>query len=101
MQASGRVPISRAGDSAIPGTYIVTLKPDCNLKSHLDSMKQTHQDATPSQFQVIHEFDILKGYQAKLGGPVLDHLTQRNDVKAIVEERRGTLDGIDALDGGY
>ncbi|KAL5640573.1 hypothetical protein ACGC1H_001148 [Rhizoctonia solani] len=51
------VAISRAAQNAIPGTYIVTLKPHCDLKSHIDSMQvQAHQHATPFQFEVLHQY---------------------------------------------
>ncbi|KAL5640574.1 hypothetical protein ACGC1H_001148 [Rhizoctonia solani] len=90
------VAISRAAQNAIPGTYIVTLKPHCDLKSHIDSMQvQAHQHATPFQFEVLHQYQIIKGYQAKLSESILSHLTRRDDVKSIVEDRRGTLDVLD------
>ncbi|CAE6428419.1 unnamed protein product [Rhizoctonia solani] len=96
MSQTTRVAISKAGQDAIPGMYIVTLKPHSDLKIHLDSVKeQTHQRATPSQFKVLHQYHIIKGYQAKLDGSILDHLTQRDDVNSIVEERRGALDALD------
>ncbi|KAG8718161.1 hypothetical protein FRC08_005815 [Ceratobasidium sp. 394] len=88
------VPISRAPQNAIPDQYLVRLKEHSDLASHLNwlqgQMPQSNDGESP-KFEVIHKYNLIKGYAAKLPGPVLENLANRDDVKSITEDRRPTL----------
>ncbi|CAE6437145.1 hypothetical protein RSOLAG22IIIB_11182 [Rhizoctonia solani] len=83
---------------AIADTYIVTLKPDVDLKSHVESVqKQISKHSEPYHCEVVRKYDLLGGYEVKLSEAALDDLRKRSDVKTIVQDREGSLDD-DILD---
>ncbi|CAE6470333.1 unnamed protein product [Rhizoctonia solani] len=86
-----RIIIAKDGKNIIPDRYIVELKPEGDLNGHLDWMREQAMQHS-SQFEVIQKYEFINGYAAKLNGLVLENLAQRDDVKAIVADRVGTLD---------
>ncbi|CAE6422655.1 unnamed protein product [Rhizoctonia solani] len=92
-------PFLVASPKVVPGgianTYIVTLKPNGDLNSHLEWMQeQISQPSNASQCEILHKFEVLKGYEAKLSKSALTDLRKRPEVKSITQDREGTLDDI-------
>ncbi|EUC60660.1 peptidase inhibitor I9 [Rhizoctonia solani AG-3 Rhs1AP] len=84
------ITISRPSQNAIPDKYIVSLKDHVDIASHLTWLQQRNPnpDDGSSKCEVIHKYKFIKGYAAKLAGPVLVDLTKCNDVKSIAQDRR-------------
>ncbi|CAE6421321.1 unnamed protein product [Rhizoctonia solani] len=87
---SSPVPISWTGQNAIPNKYLVRLKDDADITSHLSWLEQNHSnsDDGSSKCQVLHKYSLIKGYAAILTGSVVENLTKRGDVKSITEDRK-------------
>ncbi|CUA74278.1 hypothetical protein RSOLAG22IIIB_11094 [Rhizoctonia solani] len=92
------VPKPQTVPGAIADTYIVTLKPDVDLKSHIEWVeKQISKHAEPCHCEVIRKYDLLGGYEVKLSESALDDLRKRPDVKTISHDREGSLDDDDDI----
>ncbi|CAE6400641.1 unnamed protein product [Rhizoctonia solani] len=87
MTDASPVPISWASYNVIPDKYMVRLKDDADLTSHLNWLQQ-HPNNGSSKCEVINKLKLIKGYGAELKGPVLEALTRRHDVKTITQDCR-------------
>ncbi|CAE6540128.1 hypothetical protein RSOLAG22IIIB_12353 [Rhizoctonia solani] len=63
----------------LPNKYLVVLKRDADMENHLNWLQQRSKDGS-SKCEVIVKFDSIKGYGAKLSGPVLDEIARHPDV---------------------
>ncbi|CAE6519901.1 unnamed protein product [Rhizoctonia solani] len=82
------VPVSWALQNAIPGQYLVTLKEQSDVASHLSWLQQRIPESDNSK--VIYKYDFSKGYSARLSDPVLKAVTKCDDVESIIEDRQPT-----------
>ncbi|CAE6481777.1 unnamed protein product [Rhizoctonia solani] len=92
MSESFTVPISRASQNAIPNRYLVCLKEHADTESHINWLEQqiamSHNESI--ECKVVYKYSLAKGYTAVLTGPVLEALTERDDVNSIAEDSQAT-----------
>ncbi|CAE7084570.1 unnamed protein product [Rhizoctonia solani] len=92
MNEPPTVPILRSPENTIPNQYLVRLKEDGDMATHLAWLQQ--QDPTPDggspKCKVLYQYKRHKGYAAVLSKPVLEDLTKRDDVQLIAEDCQPT-----------
>ena len=74
--------VSKA-EKPIPGRYIVTLKEDVSLATHLSST-QSKIASTPSN--ITHEYSLINGYAGEFSVDDLNDLRANPDIDAIEED---------------
>ena len=74
--------VSKA-EKPIPGRYIVTLKEDVSLASHVSST-QASIASTPSN--ITHELDIINGYAGAFTEEDLNDLRANPEIDSIEED---------------
>ena len=77
--------VSKA-EKPIPGRYIVTLKEDVSLATHLSST-QSKIASTPSN--ITHEYSLINGYAGEFSVDDLNDLRANPEIASIEED--GTL----------
>ncbi|CUA75383.1 hypothetical protein RSOLAG22IIIB_11707 [Rhizoctonia solani] len=87
-------PIDMAKTGATHDKFIVCLKSQYGLKSHVDWVRQQRNSSLDSNYvcAVTHEYEIVKDYHAKLRGSALYNPTSHPEVDCIIQDRRCTLD---------
>ncbi|CUA68968.1 hypothetical protein RSOLAG22IIIB_08221 [Rhizoctonia solani] len=68
----------------------VTLKDDADMESHLIWLQEQKMNSydSSSKCEVTFTYRLVKGYAAKLAGPVLVNLTHCGDVQSISQDRQ-------------
>ncbi|CUA77305.1 hypothetical protein RSOLAG22IIIB_12670 [Rhizoctonia solani] len=87
MSNTSSAPIFLASHNAIPNKYLVRLNDDADVSSHLNWLQQRPNDGL-SKVEVTNKFKSINGYGAELGGPVLNELANRPEVKTIAQDRQ-------------
>ena len=77
--------VSKA-ENPVPGRYIVTLKEDVSLASHVSST-QTSIASTASN--ITHEFNLINGYAGDFTDADLDDLRSHPEIASIEQDSVG------------
>jgi len=76
------ITVSKAKEP-VPGRYIVTLKGDVSLATHVSSTK-TKIESTPSN--ITHEYDLINGYAGEFSDDDLNDLRAHPEIASIEED---------------
>ncbi|KAG8785781.1 subtilisin-like serine protease [Ceratobasidium sp. 428] len=86
------VSVTTAKGEANPGSYVIFLKDNINMKAHktwLDAERAKKAKGNPgSALKVTNDYDKLNGYSVKLTSDMLEELTKSPDIDMIVQDAR-------------
>ena len=70
-------------EKPIPGRYIITLKDDVSLASHVSSTQTTIASTTSN---ITHEYDLINGYAGEFTDEDLKDLRSHPEIASIQED---------------
>ncbi|KAG8781986.1 subtilisin-like serine protease [Ceratobasidium sp. 428] len=90
--AVAAVSVTMAKGEANPGSYVIFLKDNINMKTHkawLDAERAKKAKGNPgSTLKITNDYDKLNGYSVKLTADTLEELTKSPDIAMIVQDAR-------------
>ena len=81
--------VSKA-ENAVPGRYIITLKDDVSLASHVSSTQASIASTTSN---ITHEFNLLNGYAGEFTDDDLNNLRSHPEIALIEQDSVGRYCG--------
>ncbi|KAG8781943.1 hypothetical protein FRC12_021380 [Ceratobasidium sp. 428] len=69
--------------NGVPGSYIIMLKTDSDLKAHMDWLRSRASSMKSEDIKIVYEYKTLNGYSAELTDDGISAIAACPDVKLI------------------